>query len=140
MARFLGILLAYHGLTQIYPQPKGSHMKKLLLVLTLSVFSLSSFAADINCGGTEPFWSASVKNGILKYNDPTVDKAVSLKVIEVKDAAGYTPGNIQVIKTKFTRLSLVLGQCNDGMSDEVYSHHAIYEKDGVVFGGCCNVK
>lgn len=115
-------------------------MKKLFFILTVSMFTLSAFASDINCGGTEPFWSVSVKNGILKYQDPSSLKALSLKVVSTQDAAGYTPGNIQVIKTKFTRLSLVAGQCNDGMSDEVYSHHAIYEKDGVVLGGCCNVK
>lgn len=115
-------------------------MKKLFVLFALTTFSLTSFAGDMKCGGTEPFWDASVSKGILKFNEPTLSAPVSLKVLSVTDAAGYTPGNIQIVKTKFSRLSIVMGQCNDGMSDQVYSHHAIFEKDGVVFGGCCNVK
>lgn len=115
-------------------------MKTVFTVLTLAMFSLPTFAAEIKCIGTEPFWSATVKNGILKYNDPIQEKPVSLKVLSIKNAEGFSPNNIQVIKTKFTRLSLVRGECSDGMSDNIYSHHAIYEKDDVVLGGCCNIK
>lgn len=115
-------------------------MKTFFAVLTMTMLSLPSFAAEINCIGTEPFWSVAVKNGILKYNDPIQEKAVGLKVLSIKNAEGFSPKNIQVIKTKFTRLSLVRGECSDGMSDDIYSHHAIYEKEDVVLGGCCNVR
>jgi uncharacterized membrane protein len=115
-------------------------MKKLFFVTVLALSSMSSFAAKVKCSGTEPFWNASVSNGTMKYLDPSLEKAVSLKVLSTTDAIGYATNNITVIKTKYTRLTTVAGQCNDGMSDKIYSHHAVLEKDGVVLGGCCNLQ
>ena len=115
-------------------------MKKLLVCLAVSMISLSTFAASINCGGTEPFWNASVKKDVLTFSSPELVKSITLKVLSTQQAAGYSNNNIMVIKTKYTRLSVIAGECSDGMSENSFSHHAIFEKNGVVFGGCCNLK
>lgn len=114
-------------------------MKKIILALLVSMISLSSFAVEISCNGTEPFWNASVKKGIITYLSPELEKTVSLKVTSTQQAAGFTENNSMVIKTKYTTLSLISGECSDGMSDETYSHHALYDYNGVLLGGCCNV-
>lgn len=115
-------------------------MKKIILAVSVLMISASTFASSLNCTGTEPFWSVSIKNGILKYNDPVLEKPMSLKVLSTQNAAGFSEGTVMIIKTKFTRLSAISGACSDGMSDDTYSHHAIFETNGVVLAGCCNLK
>jgi uncharacterized membrane protein len=115
-------------------------MKQIILIISLIILSSPVFAANLECGGTEPFWGATVKGGLVTYLDPNLDKAIKLKVTSINQAAGYSLNNIMVIKTKFTRLTVVEGKCSDGMSDETYSHNAVFEKDGIVLGGCCNLK
>lgn len=115
-------------------------MKKVFLALTAMVLSIPAFAINLDCSGTEPFWNASVKNNIMTVSDPTLDTSAKLRVLSVNQAAGFTANNIMVVKTKYSRLTVVAGDCNDGMSEETYSHHAVLERDGIVFGGCCNLK
>ncbi|MBY0516575.1 MAG: hypothetical protein K2P81_06700 [Bacteriovoracaceae bacterium] len=116
-------------------------MKHLLFASLISVFSLSNaFAATLNCGGTEPFWGLKVTDKMMTFSSPELEKPVSLKVISKTEAAGFTAGFAFVVKSKFSSLSVIAGECNDGMSDEVYSHHAIYENGGAVLAGCCNLK
>jgi len=115
-------------------------MKKVMLIISLMILSIPAFAVNLECGGTEPFWGATVKDGLITYLDPNMDKSIKLKVTSVDQAAGYSINNIIVIKTKFTRMTVVQGDCSDGMSDETYSHNAVFEKDGIVLGGCCNLK
>ncbi len=113
---------------------------KTLIALAITLFSANSFAADLICGGTEPFWDATVKNGALTFNNPEIGKPVALKILSTADAAGYAAGNISVISTKYSRLTIVAGKCNDGMSPTRYSHHAVLEVNGMLLGGCCQIK
>lgn len=115
-------------------------MKKLIFAMAVTMISFSSLAVEINCNGTEPFWNASVKDGKISYLSPELEKKVTLKVTSTQQAAGFSENNSMVIKSKYTTLSMIAGECSDGMSDETYSHHALYDYKGVLFGGCCNVK
>lgn len=107
-----------------------------VMLLTINFAS----AADMKCNGTEPFWSVSVKNGSLTYDNPSNDGSSVRTIESTRDAAGTMPGYITVIKTASSTLTVVAGTCNDGMSDNEYSHHAVFDVDGTVFGGCCNAK
>ena len=49
------------------------------------------------------------------------------------------PGFATVTKTKYATLTTVMGECSDGMSDEVYSHHAVFDIGGAVLAGCCDM-
>ena len=115
-------------------------MKKAILAITAMALSIPAFAANLECGGTEPFWNASVKKGIMTVSDPSLETSAKLRVLSINQAAGFSADNIMVVKTKFSRLTVVAGNCSDGMSEETYSHHAVLERDGIVLGGCFNLK
>lgn len=114
-------------------------MNSLLVALVLTAFSLPALAGKISCGGTEPFWGLSVEGEYMRYSDPVMETTMSLKIVSRLQPVGYSEGYIQVIKSKFTSLTMVHGECNDGMSDEIYTHHAVFDNNGVIMGGCCNV-
>jgi len=114
-------------------------MKSLVLVALSSLFAMSSFAADMNCNGTEPFWHISVQGKTLTYTTPSDVPTMKLKIVSIRDAAGMTPGFATVMKTKYATLTTVMGECSDGMSDVVYSHHAVFDIGGTVLAGCCNM-
>jgi len=42
-------------------------MKQVIFIITLMILSIPAFAANLECGGTEPFWDATVKNGLVTY-------------------------------------------------------------------------
>lgn len=115
-------------------------MKKAILAITTFMLTIPAFAANLNCSGTEPFWNATIDNKLMTVSDASLDNPVKLKILSVNQAAGFTDNNIMVIKTKFSRMTVVAGNCSDGMSEETYTHHAVLERDGIIFGGCCNLK
>jgi uncharacterized membrane protein len=72
----------------------------------------------------------------LMYSDP-VSRTRPLKIERTIQAAGFAEGFAFVTKTKTTTLTVISGECNDGMSDEVYPYHAVYDMAGTVLAGCC---
>lgn len=112
-------------------------MKYLILVSTLLI-SLSSFAKDYECFGTEPFWGVSANDKTILYHDVVTDKDLVLNVTNKLNAAGYSEDVATVYKTKYSSLTIVAGECNDGMSDNEYKYHAVFNNGNTVFYGCCN--
>jgi uncharacterized membrane protein len=115
-------------------------MKSLFLAM---VFALMSFGAQANvtlsCAGTEPFWDAAINGKFLWVNKPEYKEAMALKMLNRTEARGYAPGYVFVVKTRYSRLTVINGTCNDGMSDHEYSHHAVLEHNGEVLAGCCDM-
>ena len=64
---------------------------------------------------------------------------MKLAILSTREAAGMPAGYATVTKTRYASLTTVKGECSDGMSDEVYSHHAVFDVNGVVLYGCCNM-
>lgn len=110
---------------------------KLTLSLFIALTSFSTSAATLNCVGTEPFWGAQITDKMLRYSDP-VNEKMSLKILSKKMAVGYGEDGAFVVKTKYANASVALGECSDGMSDEVYSHTIVLEMNGNVLAGCCS--
>jgi len=104
-------------------------MKNLLVALTFSLISTASFATTVNCVGTEPFWSVRTDGKVLMYSDP-VSRTRPMPITSVTQAAGFADGFAFIVKTKTTRLTVIAGQCSDGMSDETYTHHTVLMKMG----------
>lgn len=111
-------------------------MKNLIVALSLSLMSTASFASTVSCFGTEPFWSVSTTKKELMYSDP-VSRTRPLPITSVTQAAGFTEGFAFIVKTESTRLTVIRGECNDGMSDNVYDYHAVYEMGDTMLAGCC---
>jgi uncharacterized membrane protein len=118
----------------------GEPMKTLFAVVFLSLFSVSSFASTIECAGTEPFWSLSVKGKFVWFNSPELTQPMALKILNRNEAFGYAPGHTFIIKTRYSRMTVIGGTCNDGMSDEEYTHNVAFEHDGKLLGGCCTIR
>ena len=114
-------------------------MKSLFTVLVLGLLSVPSFAANIECAGTEPFWSISVKGKFVWFNSPELKEPMALKILNRTEAFGYAPGHTFLIKTRYSRMTVIGGTCNDGMSDEDYTHNVAFEHDGKLLGGCCTI-
>jgi uncharacterized membrane protein len=114
---------------------KELHMKTLIS-LSLLFCSFSTSAATFSCVGTEPFWGAKITDKGVHYSDPVSKE--HLKITSKKNAIGFAEGASFVVKTKYTSTAVAMGECSDGMSDEVYSHTIVMEKGGVVLSGCCN--
>ncbi len=113
-------------------------MKTLVLFASLAALTTASAQADMSCVGTEPFWGLKVSEKTIRFSSPDVLDGIQLKVISKKEAAGMVEGFATVMKTKHTSLTMVHGECSDGMSDHLYSHHAVFEMNGTVYYGCCS--
>ncbi len=113
-------------------------MKKLI-VLTLALVSMNSFAGlkGYQCSGTEPFFSLSIKGKNISLNDTV--KTTKMTVDAPLNATGMSEGYVTVYKNKKAdiNVTIVNGDCSDGMSDNTYSHHMVFTKGTTVLYGCC---
>lgn len=116
-------------------------MKKLI-VLTLAFVSMNSFAGlnGYECLGTEPFFSLSIKGKNITLNDTV--KVSKMTVDAPLNAVGMSEGYVTVYKNKKAdiNLTIVTGECSDGMSDNTYGHHMVFTKGATVLYGCCEAK
>lgn len=117
-------------------------IKKLAILLTFS-FAVSAMAeSNYSCGGTEPFWGLTIKGNKMSVSAPLGDEAVVEEITSRTSAAGTGEEYVFVAKTQNMSATIVTGECSDGMSDEVFSHHIVYttgsSDDIGVYYGCCN--
>lgn len=116
-------------------------MKKIIAIAFLSIFATSAFAKTVACSGTEPFWGVKVKNSKIYFSNPAIDGTEVLSVLSTTQAAGFSDDFAFVVKSRYARLTVIAGACSDGMSDNTYSHNALFETDsGITFAGCCNIE
>ncbi len=115
---------------------------KTFIVLATLLTSMSSFAGlnGYECVGTEPFFSLSIKGKNLSLNDTV--KTTKATVDAPLNAIGMSPGNVTVYKNKKAdiNVTIVSGDCSDGMSDNTYAYHMVYTKGATVLYGCCEPK
>ncbi len=115
---------------------------KILIVLTLALVSMNSFAGlnDYKCVGTEPFFSVSITGKNLLFNDTI--KTSKLTVDDPLNATGMPDGNVTVFKNKKADINVTIigGSCSDGMSDDTYDYHMVFTKGSTVLYGCCTQK
>lgn len=114
-------------------------MKVLMVILTL-LTAVSAHAKTLSCGGTEPFWGATINldNGVVKINEPSKEKGVAIKTI-ITSAAGTAGDYAFIAKGKHTAMVVIHNPtCTDGMSEETYTHSVmmIGYKSQPWFG-CC---
>lgn len=112
---------------------------KLTAIFMFILLSINSFAAtQFDCVGTEPFWSLKTSEKNITLKDPIHLDGETLKIISRKAAAGTALDFATVIKSKYTSLSILRSDCNDGMSDEKYEFSVIVDKGDTVLTGCCH--
>lgn len=113
---------------------------KLTFALLALAFTLSSASAsEYSCFGTEPFWGVNITPTEMSFDD--VETVKTEKITSRESAAGVGDEFAFVVKSKSYSATVIMGECNDGMSDNIYSHHIMFEgADGYnrpVYG-CCN--
>ena len=111
-------------------------MKSTIMALLL-VLSTQTFAAEYSCFGTEPFWGIKITEEVLSFDEIIEVKADEV-ILSKTQAAGTTSDYAFSVETANTQISVVTGECNDGMSDNIYSHHALVKTDSQVLYGCCS--
>lgn len=111
-------------------------MKKLLIA-SFVLASFNSMALDLSCFGTEPFWGLKLTDKTITYSSPEQEEDMVLKVLAKNSAVGSSENFAFVVDTKYSSLTVISGECNDGMSDGTYPYHAVFKRDNVVLYGCC---
>jgi uncharacterized membrane protein len=114
------------------------NIKKILSLLVLS-FSINAFAgSDFTCGGTEPFWSLYLVGNEVSLSMPLGDEPTKEQVISRINATNIAEDVAFVIKTETASLTIIAGACSDGMSEDIYTHHIVYNSGDSMIYGCCN--
>ncbi len=103
----------------------------------LLVLSTQTFATEYSCFGTEPFWGIKITEKVLKFDEIIEVKADEV-ILSKTQAHGTMSDYAFLVETDKTQISVVTGECNDGMSDNIYSHHALVKTGSQVLYGCCS--
>lgn len=112
-------------------------MKKMIVILALSCSFTAMANTSYQCFGTEPFWGMELVDNKLVLD--LFDETKNTETVLSRDtAAGMANEFAFIAKTKNSTATIVTGECSDGMSDNVYSHHVVYTDGKVVLYGCCN--
>ncbi|MFA6238377.1 MAG: hypothetical protein WC635_13675 [Bacteriovorax sp.] len=119
------------------------HLLALALFTSLSSLATAS-TPTLQCFGTEPFWGVSTNSkGLVTYDSPMTDGKRLYKNAKVLNAAGTADGYAFQVEARDAaensiKISVVKTQCNDGMSDSIYTYTALVEVDESLLLGCCN--
>jgi len=88
--------------------------------------------------GTEPFWSADVAAGSLRYSTPENPSGTAITVTEAQDGIGMRYSGT-LAKQTFDLL-IQPGKCSDGMSDKSYAYSAKLMIGTSTARGCAELK
>lgn len=110
-------------------------MKKLIVLLVMSL-SGSVMATEFSCIGTEPFWGLKITNTHVTLSRENVSKTEP--VLSKISAIGATDNFAFVVTSVSGTATVIRGECSDGMSDKLYSHHTVLKSGPIVVAGCCD--
>ncbi len=116
---------------------KTSLISILFLVLSLPVMADTP---TFFCVGTEPFWSMNVSEseGWIRFRRP--EGNMSLRIISRRTANGSARYGAFITSSRYTSLTVARGECSDGMSDNIYTHTAVFDMGGNnIYYGCCDI-
>ena len=117
---------------------------KILLALSATLLAAPAFAANLYaCGGTEPFWDADISNNSVMIN--FVGEEPTTYLIKQRTYPMGTPETfgevIQAVAPNGAKASITIrkdDKCNDGMSEQTYTHEIWFLKGDKLVVGCCN--
>jgi len=112
-------------------------MKKFIVILSLACSFSAMADSNYKCFGTEPFWGMELTQNKLIL-DLFGDSKISEDLISRETAQGVGEEYVFVASTKTASATIITGECNDGMSDDIFSHHVVYKNASTTLYGCCN--
>lgn len=86
-----------------------------MFMLFVVLITTSSFAGELKCFGTEPFWNIKVLEDKIIVDDFSTDEPFESKIISRNNQDA-----LQVIQAEGRTLNIRKALCNDGMSDNEY--------------------
>lgn len=115
---------------------------KLIQVTILMCFISTVFAETpvFHCVGTEPFWNMNVSEGKRLMRFSTPEGRIALRILRKRIASGSADQGAFILESKYTSLIVAPAECNDGMSDNAYTHAAVFDMGGRnIYYGCCDI-
>lgn len=114
-------------------------MKKIWILSLLALSFSASAQTEYSCFGTEPFWGLKMNSKEIAFdiageNSPKIEKIVSKT-----SAQGMVETFAFAVKTQNSTATIITGECNDGMSDNIYPLHIFYTTGKSAFYGCCRL-
>lgn len=94
---------------------------KILIFVSLILFSTLGLATELKCVGTEPFWGASIdiENQKLFLSAPMTNEVQTS--LNIQGAIGYSKESAFMGTSEGFIVSVVrTDSCSDGMSDQIY--------------------
>ncbi len=94
-----------------------------------------STTSAFRAAGTEPFWGLTMDRAGLWFTTPDNPTGLRFSLTETT-LAGDAVQWLGKTKTAVLTARARPGRCGDGMSDRVWTHHAVVRLDGVTYRGC----
>lgn len=107
-----------------------------------TLFGATVFAANrYHCVGTEPFWSADVSEKTVIVSSPGEERE-TLLIAQRSYPQGTAPSFGEVIRAGKPGVDATLtirsdSKCNDGMSEQTYTHEIWFLRNNTLVVGCC---
>ena len=99
-------------------------------------------ASQLQCLGTEPFWSVELKQGVISFRDldeVTTTFALTSATLSANHTNQWMLTTQSSSSSKLTAALLETKQCSDSMSDRNYQYNILLIHSGnQVYSGCCN--
>jgi uncharacterized membrane protein len=114
-------------------------MKTTIALMALAFSMATASASEYSCFGTEPFWGAKITDTQISVDN--FETTTTAPITYRETAAGVGDEYAFVVKSEKLSASIITGECSDGMSENVYTHHVILEGADSYsrpFYGCCN--
>lgn len=130
-----GVVLALLLVSGCIQQPNEATTKKLETVPSVAATEMNP---NLQALGTEPFWSFEIVGKSMKFSSPEnlAGTEIPYNLTRLQPGwrfAGATDGKLLV-------LSIMPGQCSDGMSDTVYPYKATFKWGERTEQGCAREK
>lgn len=117
-------------------------MKIVPCCIVLLLASTGVQAATIQCHGNEPFWGAKVTGSSISFERE--DEVLEAQRVHSKYAFGMqdtflVKSTLSQGKDEIGDMVIIKSECTDGMSDDIYPYHIIFDHwtSERVYYGCC---
>jgi uncharacterized membrane protein len=114
-------------------------------LLAIAVATPALAQTQLQCAGTEPFWSVTVDDKTMVLRTPEEER-IDLQRVVPRGALARLPDQLRVYESRILKTgkpaTLVVTRnydnCTDGMSEIEYAYDAVYFDNERVFIGCCH--
>src|SRR5262245_36494745 len=114
-------------------------MKSIFALMCLFAVHAHADVKGYVCLGTEPFYSLKIQGTDLTLETPEDELPHRYVVTGPQTPEGLQDGYVSIYRSEAQKavISIVTGECTDGMSENKYGYHLVYVEGGRALYGCC---